>query len=187
MARKKKKEDLSAIANLPILSEDSSVQLLLKRVKNEEVVGKEKTTEEKLIILKILALNSMQWTDTANQVGVSRRTLRNWWAKYGKLITDTKPGGTLVQEITNDVAVTQGLSLKKWYALLDKSANKLGGLVDEAKETKSIYAIVEAVKAGAEVLRLNKELADEGKVQGSDFFMGVYNQMIINKYGEGGN
>ena len=185
MARKKNKEDLSTIANLPILNENSSVELLLKRVKNGERKNKEKTTEQKLIILKILALNSMQWSLTATQVGIDRKTLRNWWGMYGELINEAEPKGSLVQEIINDVAVAQGLSLIEWYELLDKSAKKLGILVDNAIGTRSIYAIVEAVKASTEVIKLNKELSDTGKVQDADFFMNVHQMMVNNIYGDG--
>jgi len=185
MARKKNKEDLSAIANLPILNEDSSVELLLKRVKNGERMGKEKTTEQKLIILKILALNSMQWTLTANQVGIDRKTLRNWWGMYGELINEAEPIGPLVQEITNEVTIARGLSLKEWYGLMDDSAKKLREHVNQSKGTRSIYAIVEAVRASTEVIKLEKEMSSTGEVPGGDFFMGIHNMMVKNIYGDG--
>lgn len=183
MPRKNSKEDRSAIAILPILNEDVSLQLLLKRVQKPDNKRDDRSPEQKIIALKILILNMMQWTLTARQCFVNRRTLHKWWNLYGDLIKKTEPEKDLIKNITTDVAVAQGESLKEWYELLDKSAKKLGLLVDSATGTRSIYAIVEAVKASTEVIKLNKELSDSGKVQGADFFMGIHNLMIQNIYG----
>jgi transposase-like protein len=187
MPRKKSIADLASMSSLPILNEDASIQSLLNRVQKEQNRQVDRSPEQKIIALKILVLNLMQWTTTARQVGVDRKTLHKWWEQYGELIKKTDPEKEIVQTIENDVAIARGDSLKEWYGLLDDSAKKLRELVNQSTGSRSIYPIVEAVKAATEVIKTDKEVNSPGGAGGLDFYTNVYNTMINNTYGNDGN
>jgi len=158
--------------------QDLSIAEIHRRLDKREK-GKRFNLEQKVLILKLLQLNEMSYTKTSQEVGMRRETL------YGDVVFTAEPDYAIAKRIETDIAIAQGQSLKEWYDLLDKSAKKLGALVDNATGTRSIYAIVEAVKASTEVIKLNKELSDTGKVPGADFFMNVHQMMVNNIYGDG--
>lgn len=177
----------SDIITLPILEEQLSLKVLLHRVKKESNPRKERSLEQKIIALKILVLNNMQWSATAKQVGVDRKTIHNWWVQYGELIKKTEPEKQIVKAIATDVAIARGDSMREWYDLLEDSAKKLRKLVNESTGTRSIYAIVEAVKASAEVIKTDNEVNGKEKDKGNEFYTNIFNTIIENKYGKDGN
>jgi transposase-like protein len=169
---------LNEIANLSVLKEKLTLQELHKRVVRVTNLKKTRSSEQKIIALKILILNEMRYEQTAKEVGVTRKTLWAWWKQYGEMMEVSKPSEEIAQAIENDMASL----MFDVYASARKTIKKLDTLVDKTDNAKQIYPVVEALRATTEFIKIDMEKNKNGggQVQGTDFFMNIYNTMINN-------
>lgn len=179
MPRRKATFDKSEISNLPLLKEQLCLKVLLQRVEKDGTFKKERSLEQKIIALKILILNMMQWTLTARQCNVDRKTLYSWWKQYGELITQSKPEQQIAEAIENDLAIL----MRDVYTSARKTIKKLDSLVDKADTVRQMYPVSEALRVLIEIIKMDIELNKSKKIKGNEFNMGIFNQMITNQYG----
>ena len=156
MARRKIKPDKSEVNKLTISKEQLSLKELLHRVKKEPNPRKERSLEQKIIALKILQLNNMQYTRTSEQVCVTRKTLHAWWLQYGEMITIAEPEYYIAETVENDLAVL----MKDAYSSARKSIKKIDQLVDKTDTPRQIYVVVEALNSSIEIIKLDHKEGD---------------------------
>ena len=174
------------IKNIAEKCKNLSIEELKKKLLSRTTRNpKPPTLEQKVLILKLLQLNDMKYRETEKMVNVSRQTIAKWVRDIGPIVFTSEPEKIVAKEIETSLAVIQGDTLKKAYRMLNFGLDKLHDLASQATGTRGIYAVAEAIRATTEVIKIEKDLGDAGKVQGTEFFMNVHNLMIQNKYGNG--
>jgi hypothetical protein len=140
------------------------------------------TTEQKLLILKLLQLNDMDYTQTVKDASMSSRpAIYKWEKEYGKLVFAHDPGVVTkaIEKIETDLAVLQADTMRKTYRTINKGLDKMDELIDKTTSPRQIYAIKEAILASVEVIKVEKfNLPEQPKV--NNYFMAIHELMVNN-------
>lgn len=168
MARSKVEFSKAEVMSLPVMKEQLSLKMLLDRVKIDANKRKERSLEQKIIAVKILILNDMQYSRTCEQVSINRKTLYRWWEQYGELIENITPDYEVATMVENDLA----LLMQDAYDSARKTIKKLNKLVDKADTPRQIYPVVEALRSVTEVVKvgIEKDKEGDGGDRGGGFF-----------------
>ena len=145
--------------------------------------------EQIVIILKILQLNGLNYSQTLEDCNnvITRSGLVYWVKKYGPQVLSTTPVEDIAQRIETDIAVIKNEVQTEAYLLIKNNLKRMNAICQDVTGVRGIYALAEAIRATAEVIKMEKELSDLGKPKGSDFFMNIHNMMVNNTYGIDGN
>lgn len=167
-----------------------SIDQLKKQVKPQpKNRGYNMPMEQIVIILKILQLNGLNYSQTLEDCNnvITRSGLVYWVKKYGPQVLSTTPVEDIAQRIETDIAVIKNEVQTEAYLLIKNNLKRMNAICQDVTGVRGIYALAEAIRATAEVIKMEKELSDLGKPKGSDFFMNIHNMMVNNTYGIDGN
>jgi hypothetical protein len=187
MPRRKEEINESIIAKFSVVKENLTLNELLRRVQKEHNIKKKRSLEQKIIALKILQLNNMQYSLTGRQVGVTRKTLMLWWKQYGEMIKIVQPEHAVLEAVITDVVINQSNTIKKAYKVIDDSLDKIGILIEKARGTKSIYAISKALISISEIIKTINGIEKDGGGKANNYYTDIWNMMIKNAVNNGNN
>ena len=155
---------------------DLSMDVLRKRIKRFKP-SKIAPIEKKLMILKLLSLSNMHYTQISKETGVPRRCLYEWQDKYGSVLATSEPEAKIAQEIETNLAVVSAKYMTRAYNNTDLLLEKLMDLAKTANSIRHIHAVAEALQVTIEVIKLEKR-GEVPPEKGATFFQNVFNQMI---------
>jgi DNA-binding XRE family transcriptional regulator len=175
--RKKVVVKESRVKSLTEKMSDYTIAEIMKRLAQKKT--RSFNIEQKLLVLKLLQLNEMDYTQTAKQVGIVRQTISVWEKQYGAVMFNSKPAVMLAEKIENDLAVIQRDTMKNTYRTINLGLNKCQELIGKATSPRQLYAVKEAILASVEVIKVEKLILPD-QPQKNDFFMQIHNLMINN-------
>ena len=163
--------------------QDLSIAEIKKQLSTRQ--GRKFSTEQKILILKLLQYNGMNYAGTSKEAGVRRETLYKWVKIYGEFIFTVGPEYRKAQDLETSLATLRAITMRKAYNATDKALDKLNDLISLAMTPKDIHAVSEALRSAVEVIKvLLPETQQQDEIKPDSFFMNVHNMMIKNQYGE---
>lgn len=171
MGRKNMNPGIADIKSLMRITENKSLNVLLDCIKKASSNKRERSLEQKIMILKVLQLNDMQYTRTSEETGVSRKALYEWWNKYGETVTIAEPDYYIAETVENNLAQL----MDDTFTEARKAIKKMGELIEKTDNPKHLYPVNAAVLTMVDVLKLNKE--EPGANKGT-FFSDVMKEMF---------
>lgn len=169
--RKKSVVDKSEIAILNKTNEHLDRKMLLHCIQKETSKKRERSLEQKIMILKLLQVNEMNYKHTSDLIGVSRKALNKWWGQYGEILKESEPEYVIAQTVENNLAQL----MDDTYNETRKAIKKMGQLIEKTDNPRHIYAVKEAVSSMVEVLKLNKQEEITNK---DTFFSDIMKEMF---------
>jgi len=179
MGKKKVKKPEQTIGDLAIIKQNFSKQEILKRIHKRDPGSRSRfSLEQKILILKLLQLNEMNYRMTGKEANVSRKSIFDWFQLYSEaILATTEPEFFIAENIQSDINTLHSELVVNAYRTANECIIKMGKLVRQATSVRQIYAIAEAVKTSAEIIRLDRHSGinpDE-----ADFAMGIID--LVNK------
>jgi hypothetical protein len=137
------------------------------------------TLEQKILALKLLQLNSMDFSMTERQIGVTRKSLYRWQQALGTVAFEAEPEYRIAEKIETSLAMIKSNVLTKSYNSLSNGIDKIDTLIASANSIKNMHAVTEGVLAIVEVLKIEKETVPD-QPKANNFFMDIHNLMMAN-------
>jgi hypothetical protein len=133
--------------------------------------------EKKMLVLKLLSLSGMHYTEVSRDLKISRRSLYDWQDQFGELVKTAEPEARAAEIIETSLAKITSKVMLRAYNNTDDMLEILSKLAKGANSIRHIHAIAEALQVTIEVIKLEKkgEIPPE---KGGTFFQNIFNQMI---------
>ena len=136
------------------------------------------TLDNKVLMLKILQYNGMDFHQTVKEVKVDRKTLMVWAQKYGDAVFYRKPESAMVAKLEVDILSVRQETEKDAFAVVRKGLNKLEKIIDATNTPRHIYAIAEAIRtSGAVIEMIQKSIKDDQQPVQNNFFTNILNNL----------
>jgi hypothetical protein len=171
-------KDLTDIKKIVEKLHDYTVVQIRKALEGRK--GHTFSTEQRVMILKLLQLNEMDYAQTSREANCRRESIYNWERLYGDVVFSAAPSVEIAVKLETDLAVIKSDTLKKTYRTINKGLDKFDELIGKAMSPRQLYAIAEAVKAAVEVIKVEKELGLPAQPKVNDYYMEIHNMMINN-------
>jgi transposase-like protein len=132
--------------------QDLSKIEIRKRIINRS--GRKFSLDQKILILKLLQYNGMNYSHTSQEVGIRRETLYLWVKSLGELVFSTGPEYRIAQNIETSIAELQAATMKIALQSTHDSIIKLKELIGKTSTVHDIYPICEGLRALVQVMQV---------------------------------
>jgi transposase-like protein len=181
----RKSEDLIELNKLQVFRETHTLTELHKMVTRVTNNQEKRSLEQKIIALKILMLNDMQYKKTAEETGVTKKTLWLWWKQYGNMMTVVNPSEEIAIQLENNLA---GL-MNDVYECSRVVAKKMKELAEKANSVKDLRSVSDSLRAYAELIKIENQgkAGAGGEGQVNNFYTQINEMMVQNQFKNDGD
>jgi hypothetical protein len=152
-----------------------SIQKSLSKKKNRFF-----SLEQKLLALKLLQLNSMDYSTTERQIKITRHTLYTWQKQLGDAAFEAEPEYRIAEKIETNLAMIKHDMLVNGYSTMNETINKIKVVIGTASTIKHMHSLAEGLLALAEVMKNEKEIVPDQPKASNNFFMQIHEAMMLN-------